>query len=232
MQNKRQPQSGVIIYSCCCKTVPAAAEKARIALHLVSGLTIRDGDRQVYKAFAASLGLVFIAELGDKTQIAVLTLAARFGFLPVYAGAAVAFVLLNVLAVSVGTVLYNFVPEAVIRYVAAAVFIIFGLLSFRPEKEEEEGGDDKGKSPFIKTFLAILLMEFGDKTQLSLVALSAKYEAPVWVFLGGTIALLLATALGALVGKGLGKVIPMKWIRWISGVVFIVFGILMALGVW
>ncbi|MBN2169517.1 MAG: TMEM165/GDT1 family protein [Actinobacteria bacterium] len=184
-----------------------------------------------FKAFASSLGLVFIAELGDKTQIAVLTLAARYGFLPVYAGAGLAFILLNVLAVSVGTVLYSFVPEEVIRYTAAAVFIIFGLLSFRPEKEEEES-DGNGKNPFIKSFLAILLMEFGDKTQLSLIALSAKYSAPVWVFLGGTVALLLATAIGALVGKGIGKVIPLKWIKWISGVVFIVFGVLMAVGVW
>ncbi|MBN1290077.1 MAG: TMEM165/GDT1 family protein [Actinobacteria bacterium] len=184
-----------------------------------------------FKALASSLGLVFIAELGDKTQIAVLTLAARFGFLPVYAGAGLAFILLNALAVSVGTVLYSFVPEEVIRYAAAAVFIIFGLLSFRPEKEEEES-DGKSKNPFVKSFLAIILMEFGDKTQLSLIALSAKYSSPIGVFLGGTVALLLATALGALAGKGLSKVIPLKWIRWISGVVFIVFGILMAVSIW
>lgn len=175
---------------------------------------------------------MFVAELGDKSQIAVLTLAARFGLLKVYAGAAAAFILLNILAVTVGTVLYSFVPEEIIRYIAAAVFIIFGLLSFKPEREEEEAEDGEGKSPFIKSFLAILLMEFGDKTQLSLIALSAKYEAPIWVFLGGTIALLLATAIGAMIGKGLGKVIPMKWIRWISGIVFIMFGILTAFGIW
>lgn len=184
----------------------------------------------IIKALASSFGLVFIAELGDKSQIAILTLSARFGFLPVYAGAGTAFIILNILAVSVGTVLYSFIPEDIVRYIAAGIFILFGLLSFKPEKDDK--GLEKGKNPFVKSFLAVFLMEFGDKTQLSLIALSAKYSEPIWVFLGGTAALLLASAIGALVGKGLGKVIPMKWINWLSGIVFIIFGILMAVGVW
>jgi putative Ca2+/H+ antiporter (TMEM165/GDT1 family) len=167
--------------------------------------------------------------LGDKTQIAILTLSARYGFVPVFAGAALAFVILNALAVTVGVVIAKYVPEAVIRYLAAAVFIVFGLLSFRPEKVEEK--EKTTKSPLLTSLLVVALMEFGDKTQLSLVALTSKYRAPVAIYLGGTAALLITSLVGALVGEGLGRVIPFKWVRIASGIVFVTFGVLIAAGI-
>ena len=190
---------------------------------------MRDDLHVFAKAFGAAFGLNFIAELGDKTQIAVLTLSARYGFAPVFAGAAIAFVILNALAVTFGAVIARYVPETVIRYLAAAVFIIFGLLSFRPEKVEER--EKTTKSPLLTSLLVVALMEFGDKTQLSLVALTSKYKAPLAIFLGGTAALLITSLIGALAGEWLGRVIPFKWVRIASGIVFIIFGILIALGV-
>jgi len=181
------------------------------------------------KAFGAAFGLNFIAELGDKTQVAILTLSARYGFLPVFAGAAVAFVILNALAVTAGAIIAKYVPEDVIRYVAAAVFIVFGLLSFRSREEEER--EKTTRSPLLTSLLVVALMELGDKTQLSLVALTSKYKTPFAVFLGGTAALWLTSLIGALAGEGLGRVIPFKWVRIASGVIFIVFGVLMAVGV-
>jgi putative Ca2+/H+ antiporter (TMEM165/GDT1 family) len=184
------------------------------------------------EAFGAAFGLTFIAELGDKTQIAVLALSARYGFTPVFLGACSAFVILNALAVTVGEVLARYVPADVIRYVAAAIFIIFGLLSFRGESDEPEDAPAGTKrNPFFTSLGYIALMELGDKTQLGLVALTSRFKSPLFVFLGGTLALILATFIGALIGKGLARVIPMKYIRWASGVIFIVFGILMAAGV-
>ncbi|MHB8895441.1 MAG: TMEM165/GDT1 family protein [Candidatus Geothermincolia bacterium] len=185
----------------------------------------------MWKAFGAAFGLTFIAELGDKTQIAVLTLSARYGWLPTFLGAAAAFTILNALAVTVGEVLAKVVPADVIRYVSAAIFIIFGLLSFRHVDEEEEDKPGNSRNPFLTALIYVALMELGDKTQLSLVALTSRFKQPVWVFLGGTIALILSAFIGAIIGKWLGHFIPIKWIRWISGVVFIVFGILMATGV-
>lgn len=187
----------------------------------------------IWKAFGASFGLTFIAELGDKTQLAILTLAARFGWLPVFLGAAVAFAVLDALAVTVGVVLARFIPEEVIRYVSAAVFIIFGLLSFRPDndEEEEEAKEAGGRGPFLTSLAMVALMELGDKTQLSLVALTSKYRAPFFIFLGGTLALLLTSFIGAILGKGLSRIVPLKWIRWLSGAVFIIFGVLIAFDV-
>lgn len=185
----------------------------------------------MWKAFGTAFGLTFIAELGDKTQIAVLTLAARYGWLPVFIGAASAFVILDALAVTVGGVIGRYVPPDIVRYVSAAVFIVFGLLSFRKEKEEEEEAPKTARSPFLTAFLYVALLELGDKTQLSLVALTSRFKMPFWVFLGGTLALVLAAFIGAIIGKWLSRVVPMKWIRWISGVIFIAFGILIAFGV-
>jgi Ca2+/H+ antiporter, TMEM165/GDT1 family len=188
----------------------------------------------IWKAFASAFGLTFIAEMGDKTQIAILTLSARFGWLPVFLGATVAFAVLNALAVTVGALLARFVPEEVIRYVSAGVFIVFGLLAFRPEEDEEEEAVEKQRGtrgPFLTSLAVVALMELGDKTQLSLVALTSKYNAPFFIFLGGTLALAATSLIGALVGKGLSRVIPFKYIKWLSGAVFIIFGVLIALEV-
>lgn len=186
------------------------------------------------KALGTAFGLTFIAELGDKTQLAVLTLSARFGFWPVFAGAAAAFVILNAVAVTLGAVIARVVPELVIRYVSAGIFILFGVLALRPEAdgEEEEAEAPAGKrNALLTTFLVVLLMELGDKTQLSLVAMTSRFDSPVAIFIGGTLALVAASALGAIVGKGLAGILPMKWIRFSSGIVFIVFGVLIASGV-
>lgn len=224
-----------------------------------------------WKALLASFGLIFVAELGDKTQLAILTLSAKYGFRHVFMGAAAAFALLNALAVSVGVALYELVPEKAIKYAVSAAFILFGLFMLLPERKREgkgaavsevdgdlipqsradpegdrEGNDaeapggrdeDNERSPRLPAgaviakkargpFLMVGLMELGDKTQLSLLALAAKYSYPALVFAGGTLALWATSLIGALVGAGLGRVIPQAWMRRISGVIFIAFGII------
>ena len=181
----------------------------------------------------AAFGLMFVAELGDKTQIVILTLSAKCGFRQVFLGAAAAFALLNVLAVSIGVVLYRFLPEEVIKYAVSAIFVIAGiimLLSSREregeEKEEVKVGLVDRRGPFLSAFLLVCLMELGDKTQLSLLALSAKYSQPVFIFIGGTLALWTTSLIGALVGEGLGRVIPRLWVHIVSGLIFIAFGII------
>ncbi len=184
-----------------------------------------------WNALLAAFGLTFVAELGDKTQLVILTLSAKHGFRQVFLGAAAAFALLNALAVSVGVVLYEFVPESVIRYTVSAVFIVFGIFMLLPEREkkereEEEDRNKRARGPFLTAFLLVCLMELGDKTQLSLLALTAKYSQPVFVFIGGTLALWATSLIGALVGTGVGRFIPQVWMRRISGAIFIAFGII------
>jgi len=181
-----------------------------------------------WKAFLAALGLIFVAELGDKTQLAILALASRYAWRTVFWAAASAFALLNALAVSVGAAMYRLLPEVVVRYAAAAVFLGFGLwtLVFSRDDGEKGVGEAEASRPFLSVFLLVCLMELGDKTQLSLLALTARYANPLFVFLGGTLALWGTTLLGALAGKGLGRVIPPRFLRWVAGTAFLLFGIL------
>jgi putative Ca2+/H+ antiporter (TMEM165/GDT1 family) len=186
----------------------------------------------IIKAFGTAFGVTFIAELGDKTQIAILTLSARYGYLPVFLGAGAAFVIMNALAVTVGEVLARYVPKDVIQYVSAGIFIIFGLLSFLPERGKDETERvKKPHGPFLTSLAVIAFMELGDKTQLALIAMTSRFKEPIFIFLGGTLALLLTSFIGAIAGKWLSRVVPSKYIRWSSGVVFIAFGILIATGV-
>jgi Ca2+/H+ antiporter, TMEM165/GDT1 family len=182
-----------------------------------------------WEAVLVAFGLVFVAELGDKTQIAVLTLSAKYGFKRVFLGAAVAFLILNAVAVSIGVVFYDFVPHKVLKYIVSGIFIIAGIVSLlqREEKEEEQAGRfQKLQNPLLATFLLICLMELGDKTQLSMVALTAKYNQPFFVFIGGTLALWADTLLGALAGKWIGGKVPRVWIHRVSGIIFLAIGII------
>ncbi len=182
----------------------------------------------VARAFGTAFGLTFIAEMGDKTQIAILTLAARHGYIPVFLGAALAFVFLNAISVGIGSAFAQFLPKIAIRIIAASIFIIFGVRSFR-EKENEEK-ISKSRNAFFGTFAVVSLMELGDKTQLALVALTSKMGQPVFIFLGGTLALWLTSFMGAIAGKALSKLLPFKTIKIASGIVFLCFGILIAAG--
>jgi putative Ca2+/H+ antiporter (TMEM165/GDT1 family) len=182
------------------------------------------------EALGAAFGLTFIAEMGDKTQIAILNLSARFGIWQVFLGAAIAFAVLDAAAVVVGEVLYKLIPHDAVRYIAAGIFIVFGILSL-VHSGDEERKTKTSRNPVLTTIAIIALMELGDKTQLSLVALTARYSSPVAVFIGGTAALWITALVGAVVGEAIGRVLPFKWIRIGSGVVFIIFGVLLAVGV-
>jgi putative Ca2+/H+ antiporter (TMEM165/GDT1 family) len=180
-----------------------------------------------WRAFLAAFGLLFAAELGDKTQLVIIALAGRHSLRTVFLGAAAAFALLNAMAVSVGAALYEFLPEEVIRYGVAALFMVFGLVSLLGrERREEDREAKRARNPLLSVFLLVSLMELGDKTQLSLLALTAKYSHPAFVFLGGTLALWTTSFLGALLGSGLARIISPLWMRRVAGVIFIAFGVL------
>ncbi len=179
----------------------------------------------------AVFGLVFLAELGDKTQIILLTLATRHRAGAVLAGAMTAFFLLDLVAVALGTVFYHLIPLRVMQLTAGGVMIIFGLLSIFKKEGGDRAEEKAVRSGFLKVFLLILLMELGDKTQLTLVALSARYGAPISVFVGGTLALWASSLLAVLVGSRLTRWISPDKMHKIAGVIFIVFGLAMIMGI-
>lgn len=169
--------------------------------------------------------LVFLAEFGDKSQLVCMTLAARYRPLPVILGAVVAFAILNVLAVAVGSVASAWLPRSAVLCVVALLFLWFGLQSFNAEEDDEDGSPAvSGKSVFLSALIMLFFAELGDKTQLAVMGLASTEPAvPVW--LGATIALVATSLIGVIAGRALMRYVSVVWLHRASGVLFIVFAL-------
>ncbi len=166
--------------------------------------------------------LIFAAEIGDKSQLVCMALAARYRAFPVILGSALAFLVLNTLAVTFGVAIASWVPEVVISAIVAILFAIFGIHALRISEEQEDDVEviSSNRNIFVTTFLLITIAEFGDKTQLAVVALSST-NMPLAVWLGSTIALITTSALGVWAGRTLLQRIPITILHRVSGVIFL-----------
>ena len=178
---------------------------------------------------STALGLIALAELGDKTQLVCMTLAARHPPAPVLLGAVLAFAVLNLLAVLFGASVAAWLPEWVTAAVVAALFAAFGWRAWRDAGAETvEVVEKSGRSVLLSTFGLIFLAELGDKTQLAVAGLASDQAAlPVWV--GGTLGLAAVSALGVLAGRTVLQRLPMPLLHRVSGVLFL---LLAALAGW
>ncbi len=184
--------------------------------------------------FASTFGLIFMAELGDKTQLAAMTLALRFPWQKVFIGIVAAFATLNLAAVLAGKLLFTLLPLSAICLISAALFFYFGIDSIRctvGSTEESSQHKLSGNNVLRTTFLMIFMAELGDKSQLMTASQAASYSSTITglgsVFLASTLALCLVTLIGIFVGKQLGNLIPACWIHRLAGLLFIIFGFLM-----
>ncbi len=174
--------------------------------------------------------LVFVSEMGDKTQLLALVLAAKFKKpWPIMAGILLATILNHALASYVGAYATANISQEVLKWILALTFIGFGLWILIPDKDEEFKDDHKW-GPFLTTTVAFFLAEMGDKTQLATVALGAKFAAPIMVTFGTTIGMLGADGLAVFLGHKFTDRIPMKWVHRIASGLFILFGIGILLG--
>jgi Ca2+/H+ antiporter, TMEM165/GDT1 family len=176
-------------------------------------------------AYLASLTFVVLAEMGDKTQLLAMAFASRYEWQTVMWGVFVATLLNHLLAVLAGNYLTRLIPLSYIQIAAAASFILFGLWTLRGDVLE---GEDKrfNYSPFWTVAVAFFFAEMGDKTQLATVALATQYQSIFAVWLGTTSGMLVADAIGIIVGIVLGKRIPERFIKWFAAIIFIGFGIM------
>lgn len=170
--------------------------------------------------------MIGLAELGDKTQLLTFGFATRYSFWKVMAAVFCATALLMGAAVIFGGVINRYVPAFYIQLLAGSLFIFFGFYTvFSREKAGQRAGDG-GKGEFGIVFTAFFLAELGDKTQLAAFALSAKYGAPLQVWLGATLAMVVVNGLGILAGRGLKNIISEDRVRLVGAAVFILFGLL------
>ncbi|MBL6933296.1 MAG: TMEM165/GDT1 family protein [Rhodospirillales bacterium] len=177
-----------------------------------------------------SLVLIALAEMGDKSQLVCMVLAARHNRArPVLFGAAMAFGILNALAVLFGTALAVWLPQGWVLTGMAALFAVFGIHSLlRAEASEgEEEAEISGHGLFITAFMMIFLSELGDKTQFAVVGLAGIYPAAA-VWLGATMALVLTSTVGALAGKTILRRLPIIWLHRLAGVLFMILSVLAA----
>ncbi len=171
-----------------------------------------------------SYALIIAAEIGDKSQLVCMTLAARHRATPVIFGAIAAFALLNTLAVIFGVAIANWVPPYLVAAIVSVLFAVFGILAlfFTEDEDEDEALSEKsGHSLFFTTFILITVAEFGDKTQLAVVALSST-ALPEAVWIGSTLALITTSVLGVLAGRTLLQKIPLSLLHKLSGALFII----------
>ncbi len=177
-----------------------------------------------------SFFLVFVSEMGDKTQLLALVLAARFRKpIPIMFGILVATLLNHAAASYAGVFINQTISPFVLKWILAATFIGFGLWMLLPDKDE--GFEDKrGWGPFLTTTIAFFFAEMGDKTQLATIALGAKFAAPFLVTAGTTLGMLGADGLAVFFGQRFNSKIPMTLVHRIASGLFILFGVAILLG--
>lgn len=176
-----------------------------------------------------SFALIAAAEIGDKSQLVCMTLASRHRAAPVLWGAIAAFALLNTLAVVFGVAIANWLPDYLVAAGVALLFGIFGLhaLFQHGDEDDDEVVEKSGHGIFFTTFFLITVAEFGDKTQLAVVAFSST-ALPFAVWLGSTLALAFTSALGVLAGRTVLQRMPLTLLHKISGVIFLILAFLAA----
>jgi putative Ca2+/H+ antiporter (TMEM165/GDT1 family) len=175
--------------------------------------------------FWLSLGLVFLAELGDKTQLVALMLATRFKAGIVLAGVFVATLLVHAFSVALGGITGRFLPYGWVLLLSGLAFIAFAIWTWRGDRLDDD--DQKVRritSPFMIVTVTFFLAELGDKTMLSTVTLASQYSL-VQVWLGSTLGMVISDALAIWVGQAMGKRLPEKAVKIGAAFIFLAFGL-------
>ena len=192
-----------------------------------------------------ALGVVFVAELGDKTQLVAMSLGARHHLRQVVVGLAIAYVVSSGLAAVVGGLLGAALPERALSIGGGIAFIGFAVFELIRARGEDADADDDGevlveattpppprtarsmlRSPIALIAFTVTVAELGDKTQLTTATLAARSH-PVYTWVGATLGLMAAGVLGALLGRELGDRLPRRALSYVSAGLFLIVGIIM-----
>lgn len=180
------------------------------------------------EAFFLSTGIVALAEIGDKTQLLALLLAARFKKpVPIILGIFVATVFNHAAAAWLGHVATGFVDMNILRWVLGISFIAMAVWMLIPDKLDDETNLFERFGVFGATCIAFFLAEMGDKTQIATVALSARYmDATIGVVMGTTMGMMIANVPAVLLGEVAARKLPVDLVHKIAAGIFAVVGVL------
>ena len=178
-------------------------------------------------ATAVSFAVIFVAELGDKSQLMALTFATRFKPWPVLIGITAATAVVHLVSVAVGYGLGATLPTGWIALIAGIAFLAFGAWTLRGDRltdDEKSKAERSTGSAILAVGGAFFLAELGDKTMLATITLATQYG---WfgTWIGSTVGMVAADALAILVGRLLGRHLPEKVIKYGAAALFAIFGI-------
>jgi Ca2+/H+ antiporter, TMEM165/GDT1 family len=180
---------------------------------------------------ASTFGLIFIAELPDKTSLASLVLATQYPLRQVVFGAWMAFLVQTLVAVAAGSLL-QLLPSQPVRVASGFGFFVFALIAARRDLDKEEREEEQKtviagrvRPPWLACFMVVFAAEWGDITQLATAALVAQTGQPIPVALGAVLALWSVTLLAAFAGARLGRYLPPRMLKWASVVLFVIVGV-------
>ncbi|MGE3537216.1 MAG: TMEM165/GDT1 family protein [Candidatus Tectimicrobiota bacterium] len=184
------------------------------------------------EAFFIATGIVALAEIGDKTQLLSLVLAARFRRpLPIILGILVATVANHAFAGAMGTWITHLLGPTILRWVVGLSFLGMAVWTLIPDTLSDETTHSTRFGVFGTTLIAFFLAEMGDKTQVATVALAARYAAFLAVVAGTTVGMMLANVPVVLLGGQAARRLPLQWIHRLAALLFAVLGILALLNV-
>ena len=184
------------------------------------------------QALAVSTGVVALAEIGDKTQLLALVLAARWRKpVPIILGILVATILNHALAGAVGTWLAAAIGPQAMRWILGLSFLAMAAWILVPDEfDDQAAAREPRHGVFLATVVTFFLVEMGDKTQIATVALAARYDALWAVVVGTTMGMMLANVPAVLVGEAAAKSLPLGLVRRVAAVIFAVLGALALFG--
>lgn len=182
------------------------------------------------EAFLASFGLVFLAELGDKSMLLAIAFAARYRPWPVLGGIAIAAFVMLGLSTLVGAALGAALPERAVAVGGGLLFVGFGLWTLLDDDEDDDDGEEteelRSGSVLLGVTLAFLIAEFGDKTMLATLTLAGTQPAvPTW--LGAGLGMTAASGIAIVLAAAAGARLPERIMRVVAAAAFLLFGVLL-----
>ena len=218
-------------------------------------LFFREKEKMNWFVFFTVFGILFLGELGDKTQLIVFNLSLEHKqSYKVAIGAILGFALIVTLGIIVGEIVTSLIPISLITKVSGIIFIILGVIGIKDlkklyqeyrsqkinekEKQEDIEAPSLEKSsrfaklqdkPYLISFFLIFLMELGDKSQILTITLASIYPNPIEVWLGAMLALSILTIMGAYFGEFIARIIPKFHLKVISIAIFVIIGVIIVI---
>lgn len=181
------------------------------------------------EAFLISFGIIFVAELGDKSQLMAMTFAARYRAITILIAITIATAIVHLVSVMLGAAVGVALPTKAISVVAGIAFLFFAAWTLRGDElgdDEANQAEKSTRSVLITVGVAFFLAELGDKTMLATITLATK-NGLVGTWIGSTLGMVAADALAIVVGQQLGARLPERVIKIGAAITFVLFGVLL-----